>query len=96
MDPRNEIKYVDFSTERYNIDSVINLINSINYSINKENYMPISRHSIKCVYYSKDWYIADTNQGIIGEYLENDYKAKEEFDDCMNMLNKIGKQKVLK
>lgn len=96
MDPRNEIKYVDFSTERYNIDSAINLINSINYSINKENYIPISRYSIKCVYYSKDWYIADTNHGIIGECLENDYRAKEEFDDYMNMLNKIDRQKVLK
>lgn len=98
MDPRDEIKFGDFSTRRYenNNENIINIINSINYSINPTNYTPISIYSIKKVYYSKDWYIAETYQGLKGECLENDYRAKEEFNDYMKMLNKDEQQKTLK
>lgn len=98
MDPRDEIKFVDFFTDGYNNnnENVINIINSINYSINPTNYMPISKYSIRSVYYSKDWYIAETHQGIIGECLENDYRAREEFNSYMTMLNKEEQPKVLK
>lgn len=96
MDPRDEIKIVDFSTRRYENKNIINIINSINYSINPTNYIPISIYSIKKVYYSKDWYIAETFQGLKGECLENDYRAKEEFNDYMKMLNKDEQQKTLK
>lgn len=98
MDPRDEIKFVDFFTDRYNNnnENVINIINSINYSINPTNYMPISKYSIRSVYYSKDWYIAETHQGLIGECLENDYRAREEFNNYMTMLNKEEQPKVLK
>ena len=97
MDPRDEIKFVDFFTDRYNNnENVINIINSINYSINPTNYIPISKYSIRSVYYSKDWYIAETHQGIIGECLENDYRAREEFNSYMTMLNKEEQPKVLK
>ena len=96
MDPRDEIKFVDFSVYSDNNENVINIINSINYSINSTNYMPISKFSIKSVYYSKDWYIAETYQGLIGECLENDYRASEEFNSYMTMLNKEEQPKVLK
>ena len=96
MDPRDEIKFVDFSVYSDNNENVINIINSINYSINSTNYMPISKFSIKSVYYSKDWYIAETYQGLIGECLENDYRAREEFNSYMTMLNKEEQPKVLK
>lgn len=91
MDPREEIKSVEKCNE-----NIINIINSINYSINPTNYIPISIYSIKKVYYSKDWYIAETYQGLKGECLENDYRAKEEFNDYMKMLNKDEQQKTLK
>ena len=96
MDPRDEIKYADFCVDRYYNDDVINIINAINYSIDTTNYMPISKYSIRSVYYSKDWYIAETYQGLIGECLDNDYRAREEFNTCMNMLNKDHSPKVLK
>lgn len=100
MDPREEIKFVDFSIDRYNSNNekVVDLINSINYSKSLENYIPLSKYLIKNAYYSKDWYIADTYQGLIGKCLDNDYRAKEEFDSYMNMLNKEKEEqpKVLK
>lgn len=97
MDPRDEIKYVDFYESRYpnNIENVINLINSINYTIEPEKYTPINKYEIRAVYYSKDWYIADTYQGIIGKCLENDPRAIEEFNVYMKMINK-QEVKVLK
>ena len=58
--------------------------------------MPISKYSIRSVYYSKDWYIAETHQGIIGECLKNDNRAREEFNSYMTMLNKEEQPKVLK
>lgn len=96
MDPRDEVKYVDLYEERDNNEAPIDLINSINYSVSSENYVPINIYSVKGVYYSKDWYIADTYRGIIGECLDVDYRAKEEFDFCMNMLSKGEQQKVFK
>jgi len=100
MDPRDEIKYADFSIDRYNSNNekIVNLINSINYSIDSKNYIPMNKYFIKNAYYSKDWYIAETYQGLIGECLDNDYRAREEFDSYMNMLNKEKEEqpKVLK
>ncbi|MEI3499184.1 MAG: hypothetical protein V8Q71_01540 [Bacilli bacterium] len=97
MDPRDEIKFIDFFADEYNNnnENVINIINSINYSINPKNYIPINKYFIKSVYYSKDWYIAETHHGLIGEFLENDYRAREEFDSYMTMLSK-EQQKILK
>lgn len=98
MDPRDEVKYIDFYNlmDRENREMVIKLINSINYTLNKTNYVPIDCYDIKDVYFSKDWYISNTIKGIFGEYLENDYRAKEEFEYYMNKLNKENYQKVLK
>ena len=56
----------------------------------------LSKYSIRSVHYSKDWYIAETHQGLIGECLEDDYRAREEFNTYMNMLNKEDSPKVLK
>lgn len=98
MDPRDEIKFVDFLESRYNNNSekVLNVINSINYSVDPSNYMPMSKYFIKRVYYSKDWYIAKTREGIIGKYLENDFRAREEFNSYMELLNKKEQPKTLK
>ncbi len=98
MDPRDEVRFIDFFTDRYNQnnESVINIINSINYSINPTNYNPINNYFVRSVYYSKDWYIAETYQGLIGECLDNDYRAREEFNSYMSKLNKDEKPKVLK
>lgn len=89
-EPRNEIKYINFYEDRCNtnIEETINIINAINYSLDKENYIPINKYLLKEVYYSKDWYIANTYQGIIGYYLENDYRAKDEFDKYMDIISK--------
>lgn len=97
MDPRDEIKFADFFIDGYNKynENVINVINSINYSINPTGYIPISKYSIKNVYYSKDWYIAQTYQERIGECLKNDYRAIEEFNSYMTLLNKEEQPKVL-
>ena len=96
QDPREEIKYINFDKDRYNItiEEPINVINAINYEEDKENYTPINKYLLKEVYYSKDWYIANTYQGIIGKYLENDYRAKEEFDIYMNLIKE--EPKILK
>lgn len=100
MDPREEVKYFDFFTNRFHNDdekeNMINIINSIHYSANPDNYTPISKYSVRTVYCAKDWYIAETYQGLIGEYLETDYRAKEEFDSYMDMLDKKESPKVLK
>lgn len=97
MDPRDEIKFVDFFIDGYNNnnENVINIINSINYSINPTDYIPISKYSIKNIYYAKDWYIAQTYQERIGECLKNDYRAIEEFNSYMTLLNKEEQPKVL-
>lgn len=97
MDPRDEIKFDDFSAARDSDDkeSVFNVINSINYLVDSTNYIPISKYSIRRVYYSKDWYIAETCQGLVGKCLDYDYRAREEFDAYMNMLNKEDFSKVL-
>jgi len=86
MDPREEIKFIDLSTDVSHLEEVINIINAINYSLNKENYQQINKYLLKSVYYTKDWYIADTYQGFIGTYQETDYRAKEEFDYYMNII----------
>ena len=95
--PRDEIKFADFfiDGDNNNNENVINVINSINYSINPTDYIPISKYSIKNVYYSKDWYIARTYQERIGKCLKNDYRAIEEFNSYMTLLNKEEQPKVL-
>ena len=88
MDPREEVRFFDYQTDRKNVEEVINIINSINYSLNSEIYKPINKYTIGNVYYTKDWYIADTYQGIIGQCLDYDYRARQEYQSYMNLLNK--------
>ena len=98
MDPRDEIKFVDFLESRYNNNSekVLDVINSINYSVDPSNYIPMNKYFIRRAYYSKDWYIAETREGIIGNCLENDFRAREEFNSYMELLNKGEQPKTLK
>jgi len=97
MDPREEVKYVDLYTDRFNKnEKVINIINSINYKDDPKNYIPVNKYFIRAAYYSKDWYIADTYQGLIGNCLEYDYRAKEEFNTYMDMLTSKEQPKILK
>ena len=98
MDPRDEIKFVDFLESRYNNNSekVLDVINSINYSVDPSNYIPMNKYFIRRVYYSKDWYIAETREEIIGNCLENDFRAREEFNSYMELLNKGEQPKTLK
>ena len=98
MDPRDEIKFVDFLESRYNNNSekVLDVINSINYSVDPSNYIPMNKYFIRRVYYSKDWYIAETREVIIGNCLENDFRAREEFNSYMELLNKGEQPKTLK
>lgn len=98
MDPRDEIKFIDFLESRYNNNSekVLDVINSINYSVDPSNYIPMNKYFIRRVYYSKDWYIAETREGIIGNCLENDFRAREEFNSYMELLNKGEQPKTLK
>lgn len=97
MDPRDEVKYADLVVDRYkcNNENVIDIINSINYAVNPESYIPMSKYLVRTVYYSKDWFVAQTYDGLISECLDNDYRAREEFNAYMNMLNKED-TKVLK
>ena len=97
LDPRDEIKYINIKEGYYNneIESAINIINAINYEKDKENYNHVNKYLLKEVYYSKDWYIANNYQGIVGAYLENDKRAKEEFTTYMNLINKDD-TKILK
>ena len=88
MDPREEIKYVDF-TDYKEHDDILDFINSINYALYQDSYIRIYRFSIKKVYYNKDWYIIEKHDGTIyGEYLENDYRGKEEYESTLNKLIK--------
>lgn len=98
MDPRDEIKFVDFLESRYtnNSEKVLDVINSINYSVDPSNYIPMNKYFIRRVYFSKDWYIAETREGIIGNCLENDFRAREEFNSYMELLNKGEQPKTLK
>ena len=95
MDPREKIKYVNFRD--YNIDKKesLNVINSINYSLNREQYTPINKFSIVEVYYSKDWYVANLYGEIVGKYLENDPRAKIECETYLNKLKSLENNKVL-
>ena len=96
LDPRPEPKYIQVSfNTRDESEEALNIINSINYSKNKDDYHEISKYSIREVYYSKDWYIALTYQGIIGEYLSNDYRALEEYTSYMNKLSPTDSPKIL-
>ena len=95
MDPREEIKYVDF-TDYKDHDDILDLINSINYTLYQDSSIRIYRFSIKKVYYNKDWYIIEKHDGTIyGEYLENDYRGKEEYESTLNKLIKQD-NKILK
>ena len=99
LDPRDEVKYVDFRIEKTSSiteEDAINSINSINYRIDKENYRPIFTYNIYDVYYNKDWYIMRTNMGITGKYIDNDYRAKEEYNSYMEKIMKDDKCKELK
>lgn len=88
MDPRPEIKHikVSYNSKEYEMEEVINTINAINYSLNKEEYKPINRYYLNEVYYTKDWYIIINYQGIIGKCLDTDYRALEEYNSYMNKL----------
>lgn len=87
MDPRDEIKHVDLNMERDRLDVVANIVNSINYTLNSSEYNPVFKYTIEEMYYNKDWYIANTCYGIISGCLDNDYRAREEFDKYMEMIN---------
>ena len=45
-------------------DEIINVINSINYQLDEGEFEPKMIYIIKEAYYSKDWYIIKTNEGI--------------------------------
>ena len=97
MDPRDEIKYYDFIENGIynNHEEVINIINAINYSANTDNYVPVDKYFVRRVYYSKDWYIAETYRGIVGECLDNDYRAREEYESYMSLINQENQNKTL-
>lgn len=96
MDPREEVQYIDFSLNQENQDgtNAINRINAINYATSEE-YVPMDRYMLKEAYYTKDWYIATTQEGIMGAYLEQDERAKEEYENYMNQINKKEPRKIL-
>lgn len=71
----------------YAFDEAVAVINSVNYSINKDEYKMTDRFLLNAIYYNKDWYIADTYRGIISGCLDTDYRAKEEFYEYMNKIN---------
>lgn len=96
MDPRDEVKCIDFKNEREKVDSAINVINSINYSLDSSEYTPIDGFLISKAYYNKDWFIAESYHGIISCCLDNDYRAREEFNTYMNMVNGVESPKVFK
>ena len=97
MDPRDEVKFFDYYKNRNNIDEVLDIINSINYSYDPENYRPIIRYGISTVYYNKDWFIIKSNfNDIISKCLDYDYRAKEEYINFMNIIKEEDYQKVLK
>lgn len=85
MDHRDEVKYVDAS-DLNAFDEAVAVINSVNYSINKDEYKPTDRFLLNAIYYNKDWYIADTYWGIISGCLDTDYRVKEEFNEYMNKI----------
>ena len=96
IDPREEVQYIDFSLNQENQDgtNAINRINAINYATSEE-YVPMDRYMLKEAYYTKDWYIATTQEGIMGAYLEQDERAKEEYENYMNQINKKEPRKIL-
>lgn len=96
MDPREEVQYIDFSINQETQDktNAINRINAINYATSEE-YVPMNRYMLKEAYYTKDWYIATTQEGIIGAYLEQDERAKEEYESYRNRISKKEPKKVL-
>ena len=96
MDPREEVQYIDFSINQETQDktNAINRINAINYATSEE-YVPMDRYMLKEAYYTKDWYIATTQEGIMGAYLEQDERAKEEYENYMNQINKKEPRKIL-
>lgn len=96
IDPREEVQYIDFSLNQENQDgtNAINRINAINYATSEE-YVPMDRYMLKEAYYTKDWYIATTQEGIIGAYLEQDERAKEEYESYRNRISKKEPKKVL-
>ena len=96
IDPREEVQYIDFSLNQENQDgtNAINRINAINYATSEE-YVPMNRYMLKEAYYTKDWYIATTQEGIIGAYLEQDERAKEEYESYRNRISKKEPKKVL-
>lgn len=95
MDPREEVQYIDFSINQETQDktNAINRINAINYATSEE-YVPMNRYMLKEAYYTKDWYIATTQEGIIGAYLEQE-EAKEEYESYRNRISKKEPKKVL-
>lgn len=95
MDPREEVQYIDFSINQETQEGInaINRINAINYATSEE-YVPMNRYMLKDAYYTKDWYIATTQEGIIGAYLEQE-EAKEEYESYRNRISKKEPKKVL-
>lgn len=90
MDPRDEVKYVDVNDRMGNLnafDEAAAVINSVNYTLSKDDYSPVERYLLNAIYYNKDWYIADTYRGIISGCLDTDYRAREEFNEYMKRVN---------
>ena len=96
MDPREEVQYIDFSINQETQDktNAINRINAINYATSEE-YVPMNRYMLKEAYYTKDWYIATTQEGIIGAYLEQDERVREEYENYTDKINKKEPRKIL-
>ena len=95
QDPRDEVNHFELSESQKKADEIINVINSINYQLDEGEFEPKMIYIIKEAYYSKDWYIIKTNEGIISRYINNDPRAKEECDFYINKINNEDKNKKL-
>lgn len=96
MDPRDEVKHFEISQGKDKAEEMINIINSINYQLNENIFDPKMIYMIREGYYSKDWYIIKTYEGIKGHYINNDQRAQEEYDFYLERINNDDKNKQLR
>lgn len=96
MDPRPNVKEIISTSDKMEVKDALNIINAINYEKYPNNYQELINVYLYKAYYSKDWYVYLNYQGVIGECLDTDPRAREEYEYYLNKLLEYNEQKKLK
>lgn len=96
FDERGEILYITASDYSYLYNLVNKRLFAISVRANKQQQRIRSQleHTLKEIYCGDDWYIILFEDGFIeGTYLDNDFRAKEEYEYYLNKIKEENRVK---